>query len=32
LLSQYYTDETLRSDRARRVFVMPDRLPAAALA
>jgi len=23
-LSQYYTDDTLRSPRARRVFVMPD--------
>jgi hypothetical protein len=26
ILARYYRDETLRSDRARRVFVMPDRL------
>lgn len=25
LLARYYTDALLRSDRARRVFVMPDR-------
>ena len=28
LLSQYYRAETLTSDRARRIFVMTDRLPA----
>ena len=26
ILARYYTTETLTSDRARRVFVMPDRL------
>lgn len=26
ILSRYYTDETLWSDRARRTFVMPDRI------
>lgn len=33
ILSRYYTDETLQSERARRVFVMPDRVapPAHAL-
>ena len=29
ILSQYYSDETLQSPRARRVFVMPDRAPVA---
>jgi len=27
ILDRYYTAETLKSDRARRTFVMPDRLP-----
>ena len=27
VLSRYYSEELLRSDRARRSFVMPDRLP-----
>jgi hypothetical protein len=30
LLARYYRDETLASELARRVFVMPDRLAAAA--
>ena len=29
LLERLYTSETLRSERARRVFVMPDRMAAA---
>ena len=28
ILSRYYSDETLWSDRARAVFIMPDRLSA----
>ena len=28
ILARYYRADTLTSDRARRVFVMPDRLPA----
>jgi hypothetical protein len=31
ILARYYQEETLSSDRARRVFVMPDRLEAAAV-
>jgi hypothetical protein len=27
ILKQYYSDETLQSPQARRVFVMPDRVP-----
>jgi hypothetical protein len=30
ILERYYTNETLYSDRARRVFVMPDKTKAAA--
>ena len=26
-LARYYTEDTLQSDRARRSFVMPDRIP-----
>ncbi|HEX6323574.1 MAG TPA: hypothetical protein VFZ36_07605 [Vicinamibacterales bacterium] len=29
ILDRYYTPETLKSDRARRTFVMPDRVPPA---
>jgi hypothetical protein len=31
VLDRYYREETLSSDRARRVFVMPDRLDSAAV-
>lgn len=30
VLSRYYSDDVLRSDRARRVFIMPDAVLAAA--